>query len=382
MKFIHTADLHLVSPDKPEGAHRLEVLRELCALARGKDALVIAGDLFDSAAEAAPLESALRGLFAEIRPTQVLIIPGNHDTLRGDSPFDGRFDFGQGGNVKLFTKTPFELHTVRNTEFYGFPFARSKTSFELTRGLEAKTTRRARVGMMHGLAADRPQLAAFALDASNREEGGESVLRDADLRGAAFNYTALGHIHRQEVWELSETCAIAYAGSPDPVRITETGPRRALAVDLDEETGAAAISAVELKSAGRALTREFFIFPGEEERLPQNLRDFLSSCGPDAKAAALISGLGDAAKAAQIRSEALAEWRPRFPLGLDIRVQLEQAPSENGDMALYGFMRRMQERAAQAKEPHQLELERRILATGWRALLGMKIDPEDLLERK
>lgn len=381
MKFIHTADLHLVSPDKPEGAHRLEVLRELCVLARGTDALVIAGDLFDSAAEAPALESTLRRLFSEIRPAQVLIIPGNHDTLRGPDPFDGRFDFGQGGNVHIFNKKPFDVLDVRGTAFYGFPFSRSQTSFEMTRDMQPRRSE-TRVAIMHGLAADRPQLASFALESGNREEGGESVLRDADLRNAGFSYAALGHIHRQEVWEHGEGCVLAYAGSPDPVRITETGPRRALAVKLDRRSGLAKAHPVELKSAGRAFSSDFFLFPGDEDELAAALETFIESCGPATKAAARVSGLGDTEKTARLRARLLEKWRPKLPLGLEIALSIEAAPSETaGDMALYGFLRAMKERGADG-ETRNPELERRVLAAGWRALLGQRLDPEDLLENK
>ncbi len=68
MKFLHTADLHLTSPRKAEGAHRLEVLRSLCAMAHGYDALVIAGDIFDSAAEAPALAETIKDLLPNLTP--------------------------------------------------------------------------------------------------------------------------------------------------------------------------------------------------------------------------------------------------------------------------------------------------------------------------
>ncbi|HOX23984.1 MAG TPA: hypothetical protein PLL10_10995, partial [Elusimicrobiales bacterium] len=121
---------------------------------------------------------------------------------------------------------------------------------------------------------------------------------------------------------------------------------------------------------------------GDEERLPARLNEFLSSCGPAACVGVRISGLGDADKIARARAQALSDWRDKFPLGLGISLELEKTPDETGDMTLYSFMRKMQERTARAKDPQQLELERRVLAAGWRALTGMRLDPEDLLERK
>ena len=90
MRFVHCADLHLDTPfsglgDAAKAAVRQAELRQtllrIVEKARGADALLIAGDLFDQASVEAETLRVLRRGFASLGDTRVLIAAGNHDPL-------------------------------------------------------------------------------------------------------------------------------------------------------------------------------------------------------------------------------------------------------------------------------------------------------------
>ena len=96
IKLLHAADLHLDSPFSglsPEqaAARRKEQrelpakLAELCRI-HGCDALLLAGDVFDSESVAPETVEALLAAFAAC-PCPVFLAPGNHDPLSAASPY-------------------------------------------------------------------------------------------------------------------------------------------------------------------------------------------------------------------------------------------------------------------------------------------------------
>ena len=88
VKLLHAADLHLDSafsalPPEKAAQRRAEqrlVLERLTALSEGCAAVLLAGDLFDSARVYRDTLEALRAALAACR-CPVFIAPGNHDAL-------------------------------------------------------------------------------------------------------------------------------------------------------------------------------------------------------------------------------------------------------------------------------------------------------------
>src|SRR6266496_5041871 len=66
-----------------------DALRSAVAVAAdaGVDAFCVAGDLFEDDRYASDTPEFLRGLFAELSPTPVLLAPGNHDPAVPASPY-------------------------------------------------------------------------------------------------------------------------------------------------------------------------------------------------------------------------------------------------------------------------------------------------------
>src|SRR5215470_12469529 len=85
MRFLHTSDWHIGKALK--GHSRLdeqrEVLREIVGIAREQavDAVLVAGDLYDSAAPSAPAQQLVVRTLLALRDTgaAVIAIAGNHD---------------------------------------------------------------------------------------------------------------------------------------------------------------------------------------------------------------------------------------------------------------------------------------------------------------
>ncbi|MDD4004119.1 MAG: metallophosphoesterase family protein [Elusimicrobiaceae bacterium] len=378
MRFLHTADLHLTSPRKAEGTHRLEVLRTLCHMAREYDALVIAGDVFDSAAEAPALHETVKEILTSINPVPVLIVSGNHDLLRGDNPFDGRYDFGQGINVRLLAASPFEKIEIAGAVFYGFPFQQSKTTSELFRELPPPELSKPRVAVLHGTPWDIPELSGFAAGAENAEEGGDLIIKNDDLRQARFVYAALGHIHKPAVWQ-AERCTLSFPGAPDAVRITETEGGTANAVEIDKESKIT-VTRLPVPGALRALRKQFFVFPGGEDEFFDKADAFLAANGAAFRTGIVVEGIADLNRVQEHCLTLGDKWRG-LPVPPHFRVRAEQTQDSSSDMIIYTFIRKMQEMSAEEMSDDKRDFLRRSLVIGWRALTNKPLDPESLTER-
>jgi DNA repair exonuclease SbcCD nuclease subunit len=378
MNIIHTADLHLKNTATPEGARRLRVLGEICALARERDALVIAGDLFDSAAEARSLESQLRKLFTDIYPVSVFIIPGNHDFLRGDNPFDGRLDFGQGRNIKIFCQAPFETAAIRRAVFYGVPFRKSASTTELLKTAGSRSQSEIKIAIMHGTSMDRHELSGWAFDAENAEEGGDLIIKDADLRAGGFSYAALGHIHRAAQWTTGE-CLFSYPGSPDAIRVTESDKHTVNAVTIDEETGHAELERLPLASACSALREYVFVFPGDEAILSDRLNAAIANNSKGKLLNFVIEGIADINRVKDALAAVRMQWSGQLDIEPQFNLRVEDMQPRSASMIMYTFLRKTRELAAEANTPERRDMVRRITSLGWRTLTGRATDPGEMI---
>ncbi|MGH8921836.1 MAG: metallophosphoesterase family protein, partial [Actinomycetes bacterium] len=109
MRFLHTADWHVGKTLK--GHSRLEeqeqVLREIVRVVREQqlDAVLVAGDLYDSAAPSAPAQQLVVRTLMALAGTgaQVIVIAGNHDhaaTFDAYRPFAGAAGITLVGSVR------------------------------------------------------------------------------------------------------------------------------------------------------------------------------------------------------------------------------------------------------------------------------------------
>lgn len=262
LRIVHTSDWHLghALHDRPRlHEHRLflawlrDLLRE-----EGVHALVVAGDLFDTANAPAAAQALLYGALAELRrdlpDLAVVLTAGNHDAAaRLDAPDpllsafgirmvgslrspDGTLDpdrllvpaRGSSGEVEgWIAAVPF----LRPADLDpGDPDASQLAAFrEVARLLaERAAPGQARIatGHLHALGA------ALSEDSERRVQIGNLDGLDAAPLAGLFDYLALGHLHRaQRVGGLEH---VRYSGSPVPLSLQEWNqPQKVLVVDFE-----------------------------------------------------------------------------------------------------------------------------------------------------
>lgn len=256
MKFCHTADLHL----KKEKEKRINVLNWLINKADeiNTDYFIIAGDLFDSDTDAALLRPKLKKLFESTR-TQFLVIPGNHDA----KSFSHDYDYGS--NVMQLVKTPFEIIECEDITICGVPYQNTKFSEcikELPRDVDILIT--------HGTLYDE----SFIYTLLDDEETKYMPIFPANLENRA-RYIALGHLHSRCIDKNYEKTRVVYPGSPIALDTKCSEERLFSLITIDKKQFT--VDFIPVKDSPYWLTKEFFVFPGNEEQKMRELAAFLAS---------------------------------------------------------------------------------------------------------
>lgn len=203
MRFMHIADVHLgAAPDhgypwaKGRGRELWDSFRKCIEDANEKkvDLLLIAGDLFHRQPTVQEL-GEVNYLFSTLEKTVVVLIAGEHDCLLPSSPALG-FQWNE-NVVCLFAD---QVERVRlpelKTEVYGMSYHQSEIPEPLLDGLAAEKSDCFRILLAHGG------------DATHIPLDKERLIE------AGFDYIALGHIHRPQVYIRN---LAVYAGALEPI---------------------------------------------------------------------------------------------------------------------------------------------------------------------
>lgn len=245
MRFLHTGDWHVGKsfPGRSRADEHAAVLGELAQLARDAevDAVLVAGDLFDSTAPSAEAErvvySALLDL-ADIAP--VIAIPGNHDNERRLAavaplfrhvnvtihPFINRdcIDFETAGGEKAkIALLPWlsQRYVVKADQLM------SKDAGELT-GDFGDRIRRVIATLTAQFEDDTVNLLLGHVTIAGGQPGGgertAQTIFDYWIDTTAFpsnaHYVALGHLHK--VQQMTGPCPVWYCGSPMQLDFSDT----------------------------------------------------------------------------------------------------------------------------------------------------------------
>jgi DNA repair protein SbcD/Mre11 len=340
MRFLHTADWHVGKTLK--GHSRLDeqeqVLREIVRVAREQevDAVLVAGDLYDSAAPSAPAQKlvvhtlmALAGAGAK-----VVVIAGNHDhaaTLDAYRPFAGAVGITLVGSVRSAEQggvVEFVARTGEPVTVAVLPFLSSRYAVraaELVTNTPAEHTgaydqqlRDILASLTGGFRTDAVNLVMAHLTVVNGTWGGgerkaQSIFEYA-VPATVFppdaHYVALGHLHRRQI--MAAPSPVHYCGAP-------------LAVDFGEQDYEPVVCLVEATPTTPARVTDIPITVARRLRTLRGTVDEL---------AALAGTMGDDFLRVWVREPARAGLREEvtdlLPNALEVRIDPEFAAPVTG----------------------------------------------------
>lgn len=234
---IHAADLHIgakfefLPPESAAQAIRLQLtaLKALVehAASSAADALLIAGDLFDTPEVRPQISSVVFSILSKC-PCPIFLSPGNHDYYHAASPYATQ---PLPSNLHVFTSrtlTPVAL-ADGSTVIWGAAFQDNKASIPLDVRLDPF---KLNICLLHG------------------ELGGNSgynAISESAVISSRFDYIALGHNHRfSGVFRIGET-ALSCPGCFSATASNETGVKGYLSGKIDKS-----IAALTLHPSGTA----------------------------------------------------------------------------------------------------------------------------------
>ena len=345
VRILHTADWHVGKTLK--GVSRLDeqerVLREIVGVVRAQevDAVLVAGDLYDSAApNAAAQRLVVRTLMALAEGgRQVVVIAGNHDhaaTLDAYRPFahaagitlvgavrtagsGGVVTFTAGGQRATVAVLPFlsQRYAVRAAELVAHTPAENNNRYDqrvrdIVRALtDGFSTGAVNLVMAH--------LTVLGGTFGGGERAAQSIFEyavPAAVFPAEAHYVALGHLHRRQA--LAAPVPIHYSGAP-------------LAVDFGEQENTPVVLLVEATPTTPARVTEIPITGGRRLRTVRGTVDELHG---------QRAAFGDDHLRVWVREKARAGLREEvtalLPNALEVRIDPEFAAPVQGSRPATG----------------------------------------------
>ena len=220
MKIIHTGDIHIGAfrgglPKEKAALRRSEItdgFRRLCIFARenGVAAVLIAGDLFDSASVLQSEKAAVLSAIENAKPTVFFYVSGNHDTdaLDGQVLPDNMYRFDKNYGWASYEIGENVCVTGMDTKYFS-----DRTFAALS--LRAEKTN---IVLLHG----------------DITSGTKESIPLAALQNKGVDYLALGHIHKPDVQtlRLDSRGVYRYCGCLEGRGFDEAGERGFFLLDI------------------------------------------------------------------------------------------------------------------------------------------------------
>ena len=244
MKVIHTSDWHLghILYNLDRNAEHEAFLRQLCGLVHTEkpDALLVSGDIFDSAQPTIPAQRLFNRMMIEIARnnpgTTIVATAGNHDGASRQELFSelwdeafnvkfiGKIGYKEDGTVdldKFIVEIPGKGFIIAVPYIYGESYPES-TDEDRVPIQDFHQRLLDRVAALNGEGLPvimMDHLAVASCDIAGHDTTkARLVFEDLELLGQGWDYLALGHIHKPQT--LKGTAA-RYCGSPIPVSFDE-----------------------------------------------------------------------------------------------------------------------------------------------------------------
>jgi len=356
MKFIHTSDWHIgkTLKGRDRSAEQQAVLAEIIAHARAQevDAILVAGDLYDTAAPNAEAQRLVVSALMQLRETgaEVIAIAGNHDhapTFEAYRPLMeaagitlvGQPRPAEQGGVVAFTARssgepvrvvvmPFisQRHAVNAAELVAHTPSENAASYD-------QQVRDIVSALSEEFADDAVNLVMAHLTVIGGMFGGgertaQSIFEysvPAAIFGTTPHYVALGHLHRRQ--ELAAGCPVHYCGSP-------------YAIDFGEQDNVNVICLVEASPGVPAKVTDLEITSALKLRTVAGSVDELRERSDDLQEGFLRVWVREAARAG-LREDVAAI----LPNALEVRIDPDFLPVQDQTTA---------PRADGRRSPHEL----------------------------
>lgn len=241
MKFVHIADIHFDMPftvlnknDLAENRRldQRKVFKKVIDYIKENniEMLFITGDLYENEYVRKSTIEYINDCFKQIPNTKIFITPGNHDPYLNNSYYN---QYSWNENVKIFTQME-KVQINKNIDLYGYGF----TSFysKVTNLPQSLDTSKVNILLMH---AD--------LNGTAKKNVEYNPILESTLMLSGFDYIALGHIHKNNVYENKK---IVYPGSLISGGFDELGKHGMVVGEINE--------------IDRKITREFIPLDNKE----------------------------------------------------------------------------------------------------------------------
>jgi exonuclease SbcD len=331
VRLLHTSDWHVGKVLK--GQSRLDeqvaVLAEVVKIAQEQqpDLVIVAGDLFDTAAPSPDATRVVTRALSALRRTgaDVVAIAGNHDN---GASLDALRSWADAAGITLrgTVRDRAEDHLVRGTtrdgeawQLVALPFlsqryaVRATEMFSLT-AAEANQTYADHLGRLlaevcAGFTPETVNLVTAHLTVVGGMVGGgerdahtiQAYCVPASVFPTTTSYVALGHLHRAQ--QVPAGCPVRYSGSP-------------LAIDFGEEENLPSVTIVDVTAGTAARAREVPITAAVPLRTVRGTLDQLAALDP-----------GQAWLRVYVREHARAGLREAvqdmLPRALEVRIDPE-----------------------------------------------------------
>ena len=342
MRILHTSDWHVgkVLKGRSRVDEHIAVLGQVVEIARAEqpDLVIIAGDLYDTAAPSPDATRVVTRALTALQRTgaQVVAIGGNHDngpaldalrpwaeaagvTLRGavrDNPADHVLTgTTAGGERWRLVALPFlsQRYAVRAAEMYDLTAAEATQTYadHIARLIGKLSEGFAEPGVVNLLTA---HLTVIGAAAGGGEREAHTVMGyavPASVFPGNAHYVALGHLHRSQA--VNGPCPVRYCGSP-------------LAVDFGEEENLPSVTVVDVTAEQSARIREVRVERAVGLRTVRGTVDQLATLDT-----------GDALLRVYVREAPRAGLREEvqalLPNALEIRIDPDMIPTPGSGTA-------------------------------------------------
>ncbi|WP_327030915.1 exonuclease SbcCD subunit D [Micromonospora sp. NBC_01740] len=336
MKILHTSDWHVgkVLKGQSRAEEHKRVLAGVIDVARAEspDLVIVAGDLYDTAAPTPEATRLVTRALTALRRTgaDVVAIGGNHDngqaldalrpwaeaagiTLRGgvrDNPDEHVVDgTTAGGERWRLAALPFlsQRYAIRAVEMYELTAAETTQTYadHLGRVLGRLTESFTEPDRVHLVTA---HVTVVGATTGGGERDAHTVLGyavPATVFPGTAHYVALGHLHRSQ--RVLGPCPIRYSGSP-------------LAVDFGEQENVPSVTVVEVTATTAAQVREVPVTAATTLRTVRGTLAHLAEMDvPDAWLRVYVRE--------QPRAGLREEVQELLPQALEIRIDPELLPA-------------------------------------------------------